>query len=106
MGIVGFAGDEDGLGDWLGTELVSVAGQMVVEIAMIEVTTVVWVWLSGCAGQFVTVGWQEVIVISEVVYIVEVTHGIDVCDSFDGCVAEAGVELLLGTVAFPGVDDG
>lgn len=67
VGTTGDAGEEEGLGYWLGTEPVSVTGQMVVEMATVEVTTVVWVWLSGCAGQFVTVGWQEVIVTSVVV---------------------------------------
>jgi len=67
--MTGLAGDDDGLGDWLGTEFVSVSvtGQTVVLMAMVDVTTVVCVWLSGCAGQFVTSGAQEVMVTSVVV---------------------------------------
>jgi ribosomal 50S subunit-recycling heat shock protein len=49
--------------------VVSVTGHTVVEMAMVEVTTVV-----ESAGQLVTVGAQLVIVISLVVYTVEVVH--------------------------------
>lgn len=48
---------------------VSVTGQIVVEIAIVEVTTVV-----ESAGQLVTEAAQLVIVISLVVYTVEVVH--------------------------------
>jgi hypothetical protein len=49
--------------------VVSVTGQTVVEIAMVEVTTVV-----ESAGQSVTLAAQLVIVISLVVYTVEVVN--------------------------------
>ena len=55
--------------DWPAAGVVSVTGHTVVEIAMVEVTTVV-----ESAGQLVTVGAQLVIVISLVVYTVEVVH--------------------------------
>jgi hypothetical protein len=51
--MTGLAGDE--------------TGQTVVLMAMADVTTVVCVWLSGCSGQFVTSGAQELIVTSVVV---------------------------------------
>lgn len=49
-----------------GEELDSVTGQTVVETATQEVTTCVSVWLSGWAGQLVTVLAQLVIVTSVV----------------------------------------
>jgi hypothetical protein len=53
----------DGMTGLAGVE----TGQTVVLMAMTDVTTVVCVWLSGCAGQFVTSGAQEVMVTSVVV---------------------------------------
>lgn len=41
---------------------VSVTGQTVVLIAIMDVITVVEVWCSGCAGQLVTSGPQDVTV--------------------------------------------
>jgi hypothetical protein len=49
--------------------VVSVTGQTVVEIAIVDVTTVV-----ESAGQLVTVAAQLVMVTSLVVYTVEVVH--------------------------------
>jgi len=53
-------------------------GQIVVEMAMTEVTTLVCVWLSRCSGQLVTSGAQDVTVTSVVVYTVEVVQAVGV----------------------------
>lgn len=44
-------------------EVDAATGQTVVETATTEVTIWVSVMLSGCAGQLVTVGWHEVMVL-------------------------------------------
>lgn len=66
--------------------VVSVTGHTVVEMAIVEVTTVV-----ESAGQLVTVGAQLVIVISLVVYTVDVVHR--------GGELEPGVIPVAGEVA-------
>lgn len=69
VGAVSVGEDPAGVVDWPAAGVVSVTGHTVVEMAMVEVTTVV-----ESAGQLVTVGAQLVIVISLVVYTVEVVH--------------------------------
>ena len=67
-GLISVGVDPAGV-DPLAAGVVSVTGHTVVEMAMVEVTTVV-----ESAGQLVTVGAQLVIVISLVVYTVDVVQ--------------------------------
>jgi hypothetical protein len=93
-GAVSVGEDPAGVVDWPAAGVVSVTGQTVVEMAMVEVTTVV-----ESAGQLVTVGAQLVIVISLVVYTVEVVH---LGGELDTGAAEVTGELPLGPA---GLDD-
>jgi heme/copper-type cytochrome/quinol oxidase subunit 2 len=86
VGAVSVGEGPAGVVDCPAAGVVSVTGHTVVEIAMVEVTTVV-----ESAGQLVTVGAQLVIVISLVVYTVEVVHL--------GGALEPGVIPAAGVVA-------
>lgn len=79
---------------WGGVLFVLVTGQTVVEMAMVEVITVV-----ECAGQLLTVGAQLVTVTSVVVKIVEVTKdGLGDVVGWVGTEADEVVGLTSGVV--------